>query len=124
MGDSCVKPQSCKSKGRLHQQWVVKKILKTFSQLEPDDVVSRSMGAGGEDIMLSPAARKLFPYSIECKSKASYAFYKDYEQATANCPKGSEPILIAKANRKKPVVIMDAEHFFNLVGDNAKQNQT
>ena len=110
-----MKPQSAKSKGRLHQQWTVKQILKAFPQLEPDDVLSRSMGAGGEDIMLSPAARKLFPYSVECKSKAAYSFYKDYEQAGANCPKGSEPILIAKANRKKPVVIVDAEYFIDLV---------
>jgi hypothetical protein len=70
------------------------------------------MGAGGEDILMSPAARKIFPYSIECKNRASYAFYKDYDQACINCPKGAEPLLVAKANHRKPVVIVDAEYFF------------
>ena len=73
------------------------------------------MGAGGEDIQLSPAARKLVPFSIECKNRASYAFYKDYDQAVVNCPKDAEPILVAKANHRKPVVIVDAEYFFNHV---------
>lgn len=69
------------------------------------------MGAGGEDLQLSPAARKLFPFSVECKSKASYAFYKDYDQAVANCPKGAEPLLVCRANKRKAVVIVDAEWF-------------
>ena len=29
------------------------------------------MGAQGEDLMLSPLARDLFPYSIECKNQAA-----------------------------------------------------
>lgn len=71
------------------------------------------MGAGGEDVQLSQAARKLLPLSIECKSRASYAFYKDYDQAVVNCPKNAEPVLIAKANHRNPVVIIDMEYFFD-----------
>lgn len=71
------------------------------------------MGAGGEDILLSPAARSLLPVSIECKSRANWAFYKDLDQAIANAPKDTQPILVVKANNKKPVVIVDAEYFFN-----------
>lgn len=71
------------------------------------------MGAGGEDVQLSTAARQQWPISVECKSKAAYAFYKDYEQAKANAPAGTEPILVCKANHKKPVVIVDAEYFFS-----------
>ncbi len=87
-------------------------ILNSHPSLEPDDVVSRSMGAGGEDIMLSPAARKLVPLSFECKSRANWAFYKDLDQAYINCPKGAQPVLVAKANHRNPVVIIDAEYFF------------
>jgi len=101
-----------KQKARKLQQTVRDLILKYSPSLEPDDVVSRSMGAGGEDIMLSPAARKQYPISIECKSRASYAFYKDYDQAVVNAPEGSEPVLICKSNHRKPVVIVDAEWFF------------
>lgn len=62
--------------------------------------------------MLSPAARRHFPFSIECKSRKAFALYKDYDQAVENCPEGSEPILVVKANRRKPMVIVDAEYFF------------
>jgi len=59
-------PQSAKQKGRLLQQWVRDKLLEYAPELEPDDIKSTSMGAGGEDVQLSPAARKMYPYQIEC----------------------------------------------------------
>lgn len=107
-----MKPQSAKAKGRKLQQDVRDMILKYSPSLEPDDVKSTSMGAGGEDVQLSPAARRQYPISIECKSRASWAFYKDYDQAVINAPEGMEPILVAKANHRDPVVIVDADWFF------------
>ena len=107
-----MKTQSKKAKGRNLQNWVKDLILKRFPKLEPDDVRSTSMGAGGEDIQLSPAARKLFPYSVECKSLKAIAVYKYYEQAEANCGK-YEPLVVIKATRKKPLVLVDAEYFFD-----------
>jgi hypothetical protein len=103
---------SSKQKGRLLQQWVRDKILQYNPSLQADDVKSTSMGASGEDVQLSPAARNQLPVSIECKSYANMVFYKWYEQCVNNCPKDCEPIVVAKANRKKPVVIIDAEYFF------------
>jgi len=105
-------PQSAKSKGRKLQQYVRDLILKVHPSLEPDDVKSTGMGQGGEDVQLSPAARKLLPLSIECKSRASFAFYKDLDQAFANCPKDCEPMLVAKANHRDPVVVIRADYFF------------
>ena len=107
-----MKPQSAKSKGRRLQQWTRDLILKVWPSLKPDDVRSTSMGAGGEDVLLSPYARKLCPLSIECKNLQSMAFYKWYDQAVVNAPKKAEPIVVAKANHRKPVVIVDAEYFF------------
>ena len=109
-----MKPQSAKAKGRNLQKYVVSRILHYFPSLQTDDALSRSMGAGGEDIILSPAARKLVPISIECKSKKSYAVYKDYRQATANCG-DVEPILIIKQNLDKPLAIMDLNYFLELL---------
>lgn len=111
-----MKTSSAKQKGRLHQQWTRDQILKAFPDLEKDDVRSLSMGAGGEDILLSPKAREYFPFSVECKSLASFAFYKHLDQAKTNAPEGVEPLLVCKANRKNPVVIVDAEYFFNMIG--------
>jgi hypothetical protein len=107
-----MKPQSAKAKGRKLQQWVRNKITELFG-LEPGDVESRSMGAGGEDVMLSPAARKKFPYQVECKSLASIAVYKYLKQATGHGK--HTPLLIMRQNRSEPIVIMWAEDFFKLV---------
>jgi hypothetical protein len=105
---------SRKGKGRALQQKVRDMILKVFKHLHPDDVKSTAMGQGGEDVQLSPAARKVFPYSIECKANKAFSVYKFYEQAQANCPKGSEPIVVIKGNHKKPLVLVNAEHFIKL----------
>lgn len=105
-----MKPQSAKAKGRNLQKWVRDKILAKFPSLEPDDVRSTSMGAGGEDVQLSPAARELFGYTIECKNLAKVAVYNFYEQAKQH-GKG-EPLVIVKQNGSKPLAIVDADYFF------------
>ena len=109
-----MKPQSAKAKGRNLQKWVRDLLLENFPTLEPDDVRSTSMGCGGEDLQLSPAARKLFRFSIECKNVERLNVYDAYEQASANSG-DHEPLLIMKKNRKKPLVVMDAEHFVELI---------
>lgn len=112
--NTIMKPQSKKSKGRKLQKWVRDKILSLFPELEIDDVQSRSMGAQGEDVMLSPAARKKFPYQVECKSRKSVAVYKDLQQAEGHGE--YTPILVMKQDGSKPIVIMFAEDFFERVG--------
>ena len=110
-----ISTSSAKAKGRRHQQWVRDKILSLWpNKLLPDDVRSCSMGAGGEDIQLSPAARTLFPYSVECKAFKNFSIYKVMDQAAENCPKGASPICIIKGDRKKPLAVMDADLFFKL----------
>ena len=47
-----------KQKGRLGQQEIRDALLKTFTELEPDDVKSTIMGDTGADIQLSPKAQK------------------------------------------------------------------
>ena len=113
-----MKTKSAKAKGRKLQQWVRDVMLGLASkELEPDDITSRSMGAGGEDLLLSPSARKLFPVSIECKSYARHLVYTLYQQAVDNCPDGAEPVLVIKQNRSDPMVVVDAEYFFRKVKD-------
>ena len=108
-----MKPASAKAKGRIFQQWVRDLILKTFPSLEADDVKSTSMGAGGEDVQLSPAARKLFPYHIECKSKATSQVHTYYEQAKTHGK--HEPIVFVKMDRKEPLAIVSAKHYMEVI---------
>lgn len=108
-----IRPQSAKAKGRRLQQQVRDVILESFPQLEQDDVRSTSMGAGGEDVQLSPAARKLFPYSVECKNLAKIAVFNYYEQASGHGE--HEPLVVIKQNRSKALAVVDLDHFINLV---------
>ena len=110
-----IKTQSAKAKGRKLQQWVRNVILEQNISLEEDDVKSTSMGASGEDVQLSPHARKKLPVSIECKARKSIAVYSYYSQAETNCPKDIEPVVVIKADRKKPLALVDAEFFFRAV---------
>lgn len=90
-------------------------ILKTFPGLEPDDVKSTSMGVTGEDVQLSPAARKLVNYQIECKNKAKHAVYTHYEQAISHGER--EPLVILKMDRKQPLAVISLDHFMQLLKD-------
>lgn len=103
---------SGKAKGRRLQQLVRDMLLKLHPSLEEDDIKSTAMGQGGEDVQLSPAARKLIPYTIECKARKAVSVYPWYEQAMANNPKNHIPVLVVKQDRKKPLVVVDAEWFF------------
>ena len=62
-----MKAQSAKAKGRRLQQWVRDQLIEQL-EVHPEDIESRSMGAGGEDLIMARAARQKFPYSIECKN--------------------------------------------------------
>lgn len=109
-------PASRKAKGATLQRWFRDKLLETFSHLQPDDVRSTSMGASGEDLLLSPLARSSFPFSVECKNTEKINVWSAYEQATANS-KEFEPIVVIKKARKKPLIVVDAEYFINLLID-------
>lgn len=77
-------------------------------------IASREMGQSGTDVRLIGEAKKDFPFSIECKNQESWAVHSWIDQARSNQEKGTAWLLIAKRNRSKPVVIMDADEFFNL----------
>ena len=52
-----MKAQSAKAKGRRLQQWVRDQLIEQLD-VHPEDIESRSMGAGGEDLIMARAARK------------------------------------------------------------------
>jgi len=79
-----IKSSSCKAKGRQLQNDVRDFILKRFPWLGEGDVGSCSMGAGGTDIPMSPAARGTLPLSIECKATKKTPTLSEMKQARAN----------------------------------------
>ena len=105
-------PSSAKAKGRRLQQWVRDRLIESLN-IHPEDIESRSMGAGGEDLIMARAARQKFPHSIECKNVEKLNVWEAYEQAAANSG-NYEPIVVMKKNGKKPLVVVDAEYYIKL----------
>ena len=113
-----MKTQSAKAKGRRLQQWVRNLLIEEL-EIHPEDIESRSMGAGGEDLIMARAAREKFPYSIECKNQESVNVWKAYAQAKETSG-NYEPLVIIKRNNTKPLVLIDAEYFISLHDKNDK----
>ena len=111
-----MKPRSAKNKGKRLQNKIRDLILEKFDILEPDDVRSITMGDSGEDILLSPAARKLFPFSVECKNQEKLNIWSALQQAESNAGKHI-PLLVFKRNRSKTYVTIELEEFIKLIND-------
>lgn len=115
---------SAKAKGRNLQKWVRDLMRSLSSYLSPGDIESRPMGSQGTDIILSPAALKEWPLSIECKNQERVNVFKSWGQCRSNVIEGTIPVLVIKKNREKPIVIIDAETFFHLVHEVSLQTST
>ena len=111
-----MKPRSAKNKGKRLQNKVRDLILEKFDSLESDDVRSITMGESGEDILLSPAARKLFPFSVECKNQEKLNIWKSLEQSETNSGKHT-PIVIFKRNRTKTYVALEFKKLLELLNE-------
>ena len=110
-----MKPQSAKAKGRRLQQQFRELLIEELG-IHPEDIESRSMGAGGEDLIMARAAREKFPYSIECKNVEKLNVWEAYKQAEENS-KDYEPVVVMKKNNHKTLVVLDAEHFVKIHKD-------
>ena len=110
------KPKSAKAKGRRLQNLVRDTLREVYPSLHEDDITSQTMGMPGEDIVLSPAARKVIPYSFECKNQERLDLWKSLEQALENC-RGRKPVLIIKRNRSKVYAVIEYDVLLDLIGD-------
>ena len=108
-------PRYSKAKGRKLQNLLRDKLRVAFPSLEEDDVKSQTMGMPGEDIVLSPAARRKIPYSFECKNVERLSFWATVEQCEANCKEGITPAIVVKKNRKNPMVAIPLDVFIEMI---------
>ena len=111
-----MKPRSAKNKGKRLQNKIRDLILEKFDSLEPDDVRSITMGDSGEDILLSPEARRLFPYSVECKNQEKINIWSSLEQAEENSGKHT-PLVIFKRNRSKTYAVLEFDKLLELLNE-------
>ena len=117
-----MKSRSAKNKGKRLQNSFRDLLLETFTQLEPDDIRSAIMGESGEDIKLSPAARKLIPYSFEFKNQEKLNIWDSLSQAEENAG-DYDPVLIFKRNRSKTYAVINIEKFIELIDENSKSSK-
>lgn len=112
-----IKPSSAKAKGRNLQNWVCQKVsdLLGIPWGKDELISSREMGQSGTDVRLIGEALRRFPYSVECKNQEAWSIHDWIKQAQANQKDGTDWLLVCKRNRAKPVVVMDAERFFDLL---------
>ena len=107
--------RAAKAKGRTGQNEIRDTILENFPDLEPDDVKSTTMGDTGEDIQLSPAARKKLPITIEVKRrKSSLKTVYGYLEQASNHAKG-EPVVFFRSDRMPWVVMIGMDHYMELL---------
>ena len=71
------KTQSAKAKGRKLQQWVRTQLIEQLD-VHPEDIESRSMGVGGEDLIMTD--QREVSFSIECKNVEKLNVWEAYEQ--------------------------------------------
>tara|TARA_R110002167_G_scaffold233250_4_gene438472 strand:- start:1749 stop:1985 length:237 start_codon:yes stop_codon:yes gene_type:complete len=74
------------------------------------------MGESGEDIILSPAARDLIPFSFECKNQERLNIWESLSQAEDNCGEYT-PALVFKRNRTKTYITLELEEFLKIIGE-------
>ena len=116
-----MKARSAKNKGRKLQNMVRDRLRSVFSEtLETNDIESQVMGMSGEDIVLSPAAKKAIRYSFECKNQERLNLWKSLEQAESNC-EDRQPVLVFKRNRTKTYIVIEFEHFIELIDQKQKE---
>lgn len=108
-------PSTRKAKGRSLQNFVHDNILSNFSELEEGDVKKAIMGESGIDIKLSPHARRIFPYAIECKNTEKINIWAAIIQCEQNADKEKlTPLLVIKRNRTDVHVVLRWEDFIKL----------
>ena len=110
------KIRSAKAKGRRLQNSLRDMLKEAFPTLEEDDIKSQTMGMSGEDIVLSPAARRIIPYSFECKNQERVQIWRALTEALGNAG-GRVPVVVIKRNHTDPYAILDLNTFIDLIRD-------
>ena len=112
-----MKTASAKNKGRMLQKWACDQVARITGLPCGRDqpIESRGMGQSGCDVRLDELAKKLFPFSIECKNCEKWNVHEWVQQAKEERQIGTDWLLICKRNNHQPLVIMDAARFFDIM---------
>ena len=104
-----------KAKGRSLVVEVKQWLHELFPDFNDHDMIIPTTSQPGEDLIISPELRKVFPFSIECKRTEGLAQdYKFIEQSKANANKNT-PLVIMLSNHKEALVMMYLKDFKEII---------
>ena len=112
-----MKAKSAKAKGRKLQNLVVEELRKTYPELEDDDIKAQIMGVSGEDVVLSPLAKRLIGLSFECKNQERLNLWDSLSQAETNA-ENRTPVLVFKRNRSETYAAIPFDYLIKLLSQN------
>jgi hypothetical protein len=111
-----MKPASAKAKGRRAAAELKILIHAAYPELEYDDVLVTSSGTTGEDLKLSPKARRLLPFTFEVKNCEKLNVWDALQQAQEHAEGTPHtPALAFRRNRSELFVAIEAREFLKLV---------
>lgn len=120
--EKSMKTSAAKAKGRRLQDKVVLKLRNLFEGiLHKDDIKPQLMGQSGTDVILSPSAKNLIAFDIECKNVEKLvgaALTSAIEQCESNTEEGRIPLLVFKKNQEPERVILRLDHLLELIYPN------
>jgi len=112
-----MKSASRKAKGRKLQNAIRDDLrsLGSWYGLVDGDVEARQMGGVGVDIILSPRAKRVLPFDIECKNQEALNVFAEYMKHYQKYRKTKNlKILIHSKNRSETLVTMRWKTFKSL----------
>ena len=113
-----MKPQSAKNKGRTLQKHVCKKLGDAFEGyrgITGEDFMSRSMGANGTDVVISPLAKRVIgDIPIECKNVEKLNVPQVFFAHAAKYP-SKTALLVHKKNQTIPLATLRFSDFMALL---------
>lgn len=111
--------QTRKAKGRRLTQYVCAKILKFCERRLPfvatTDIRPVPSSVAGVDVWMSEAAKRLFPYSVECKNQEAIQIWACLKQTECNTEVGTKPLLVFKRNNSKVYVCLELDDFLGAI---------
>ena len=113
--------RSAKNKAVKAQNAVRDCFREVFHWIDPQAFKCALMGERGADVAISAEARAAgADYSVEVKAYARFAVEGFMDQARA---KKGRPLVFLKGDRKKMLVLMEAEDFFELAAERAEAHR-
>ena len=109
-----MKISSAKKKGRRILLELREAILRAFPELCFEDIVIMPTSVGGDDLKLSPAARRVFPFSVEGKNKENLGIFAAIEQAKSNA-NGRPPAVVFRRNHTEAWAAVPLTILINLL---------